>query len=91
MAIKKPSGDKSRSYSRGAKPGPPEATEGIAATFRPEVEKRETQKATIEFDKNVYRALKLHAVNKDMHIRGLVDEYVRAGLARDGVSVPGED
>lgn len=91
MAIKKPSGDKSRSYSRGAKPGVSESAEGIAATFRPEVEKRETQKATMDFDKSVYRALKLHAVSKDMKIRNLVDEYVRAGLARDGVSVPGED
>lgn len=91
MAIKKPSGDKSRSYSRGAKPGAADAPEGIAATFRPEVEKRETQKATMDFDKNVYRALKLHAVNKDMKIRSLVDEYVRAGLARDGVSITGED
>lgn len=91
MAIKRPSGNKSRSYSRGVKAGPSEVAEGIAATFRPEAEKRETRKATLDFDKSVYRALKLHAVNKDVYIRDLVDEYVRAGLVRDGVSVPGEE
>ena len=85
MAIKKPSGDKSRSYSRGTrKPG---SSEGIAATFRPEVEKRETQKTTMDFDKSVYRALKLHAVTTDRPIRDIVDAYVRAGLEADGVSI----
>lgn len=87
MAIKKPSGDKSRSYSRGTKQG---ATEGIAATFRPEVEKRKTQKTTMDFDKSVYRALKLHAVTEGKPVRDLVDGYVRAGLAADGVSIEGE-
>lgn len=89
MAIKRPSGDKARSYSRGAKQGAAEPKEGIAATFRPEVEKRETQKTTMDFDKTVYRALKLHAVTEGKPVRDLVDGYVRAGLAADGVSIEG--
>lgn len=86
MAIKKPSGDKSRSYSRGAR-NRTGSSEGIAATFRPEVEKRETQKTTMDFDKSVYRALKLHAVTTDRPIRDIVDAYVRAGLEADGVPI----
>jgi hypothetical protein len=85
MAIKKPSGDKSRSYSRGARKSG--GREGIAATFRPEAEKRETQKTTMDFDRAVYRALKLYAVTTDRPIRDLVDGYVRAGLEADGVSI----
>lgn len=87
MAIKKPSGDKSRSFSRGAKQRAADSEEGIAATFRPEVEKRETQKTTMDFDKSVYRALKLHAVTTDRPIRDIVDAYIRAGLEADGVTV----
>lgn len=44
----------------------------------------ETKKTTLDFDADVYRALKLHAVTTDQPIRELVNRYVRAGLAYDG-------
>ena len=63
---------------------------GIEATFRSDEEpRREVQKTTIDFDKELYRALKLHSVMTGSSIRDLVHDYVRAGLDEAGAGVEG--
>lgn len=63
----------------------PAGGSGTAATFRAEAPPR--RKTTLEFDAEVFRALKRHGAEHDLTIRELVDRYCRAGLEADGISL----
>lgn len=64
----------------------PAAETGIASTFRkPGPAKRKT---TLEFDADVFYALKLQALQSDESVRTIVDRYCRAGLEADGHDLP---
>lgn len=92
MGIKTPDGKKPRSY--GAKASPDVNDVGsIGSTFRQDEEpgerkrKQPTTKTTLDLETTLFKALKLHAVTEGTSMRDLVDEYVRAGLEGDGVTV----
>lgn len=56
-----------------------------ADTFRQPA--KETRKTTLDFDIEIFRALKLYAAHEDTTIRELVNKYCRAGLTEDGAVI----
>lgn len=92
MAIKPPDGKKPRSY--GAKPSLESNGVGsIGSTFRQEEPAKEkkhkqpTTKTTLDMETELFRTLKLHAVAEGTSMRDLVDQYIRAGLESDGITI----
>lgn len=92
MAIKTPDGKKPRSY--GAKPNSEADDVGsIGRAFRQEgpagerKRKQPTTKTTLDIETELFKALKLHSVIADTPMRELVEQYVRAGLENDGVTI----
>lgn len=93
MGIKtNPDGKKPRSYGTQANPRTHDVG-SIGSTFRQDgpvgerKRKQPTTKTTLDLETELFKALKLHAVTEGTSMRDLVDQYIRAGLASDGVTI----